>query len=87
MEAPAEGILREVRREAGPEALRAHPPEDRIIKLHQGRLASGRPQEAGSKGEAPGVEASEVPPEVETLEDRPEVVSAAVDGVEASGIN
>jgi hypothetical protein len=44
------------------------------------------PQEAGSKGEAPGVEASEVPPEVETLEDRPEVASAAADGVEASDI-
>ena len=83
----SEGIRRELRPESGPEALHAHPPEDRIIKLHQGRLAAGRPQEAGSKGEAPGVEASEVPLEGEALEDRHKVVSAAADGAEASGIN
>jgi hypothetical protein len=78
-------IRRELRPESDPEALHARPPEGRIIKLHPGLVAMP-PQEAASKGEAPGVEASEVPPEVETLEDRPEVASAAADGVEASDI-
>jgi hypothetical protein len=82
-----EGIRRGLHRGPGPEALHAHPPEDRIIKLHQGRPAAGLPQEAGSKGEDPGVEASEVPLEGEALEDRHEVVSAAADGAEASDIS
>ena len=88
----SEGIHRELRPEPVPEALHAHPPEDRIINLHQGRPAAGRPQEAGSKGEDPGVEASEVPLEGEALEARPEVVSAAAGlpadfGINANALN
>jgi hypothetical protein len=71
-------IRREWRPESDPEALHARPPEVRVIRAWAAPSA-GRPQEAGSKGEPPGVEASEVPLEAEMLEDRPEVVTAAAD--------
>ena len=85
------GIRRELRPESDPEAMHARPPEGRIINLYPGLLA-GRPQEAGSKGEDPGVEASEVPLEGEALEARPEVVSAAAGlpadfGINANALN
>ena len=88
--ASAEVLSQEIRRElhpeSDPEALHARPPEGRVIKLHPGPVA-GPPQEADSKGEDPGVEASEDRLEAEALEARPEVASAAADGVEGSDIS
>jgi hypothetical protein len=71
-------ILPELRPESDPEALHAHPPQVRVIQAWAAPSA-GHPLEAGSRGEAPEVEASEVPLEAEVLEDRPEVVTAAAD--------
>jgi hypothetical protein len=72
----SEEIRRELRRGSDPETLHAHPPEVRVIKVYPGLVAGCR-QGAGSKGEDP---------EVEALEDRPEVVSVAVELLEASDI-
>lgn len=77
---------RELRPGSGPEALHAHPPEGSVIRAWVAPSA-GHPLEAGSREEDPGLEASEVPLEAEALEDRPEVVSAAADGVVASEIS
>ncbi len=73
----SEEIRRQVCRELDPETIHAHPLEVRAIQAWAAPSA-GHPQEAGSKGEDP---------EVEVMEGLPEVVSAAVDLVEAFGIS
>ncbi len=77
MEALAEEIPREVRRELDPEAMDVYPLEVILLKAYPG-LAAGHRWGAVSEGEDPRAEAPE---------DLPEVVSVAVDWVEASGIS
>jgi hypothetical protein len=88
-------IRRKLRPESDPEALHAHPPQVRVIQPWAAPSA-GHPLEAGSKGEDPGVEASEVPleaeawevpPKVEALEVRPEAVLAAAGSPADFGIS